>query len=474
MSDLNKKLIIFGAGGGAVKVIKTLKSMQFRISALTDNDSKKWGSVVEGITVINPEELKSIDCNILIASDYQEEIEVQLSSMGILDRLVLREEYILQYIDLHMNEFREALCGENRKEKKSNASIMIDLLECTEYGGIEIWSYMVANGLKKRGYSITILGKQEEILLPLQLSEHLVEIEYSYENYIKSIVAIAKEIILQLPCSIIINRQGQTLLAAIMVKKLFPNQLKILSVIHTDRMVLYRRQAFLQEEVDYIMGVSRQINQKFINQFGIDKSKIRFKESPVEYQKKLEKQYPMEKNLPIRIGYAARITKTQKRADLIVPLIELLEEKQINYKMTIAGSGSYLQKLKDKIENGHQQRVTILGQISREEMKNFWIEKDIFINISEFEGTSLSMLEAMSYGVVPIVTKVSGVDDIIGEGSNGFICSQHDISRMAEDIGFLDENRNSISELGEKARETIRKKCNIEDYIAYLETILGT
>lgn len=473
MIDSEKKLIIFGASGGAVKVIKTLKGIGVPISSLTDNDSKKWGSIVEGIAVINPNELKKIECNILIASDYQEEIEVQLLSMGILDRLVLREEYIMQYIELCLEEFREILCRKKiQREISGGKEVLIDLLECAEYGGIEIWSYMVASGLKKNGHTVTIFGKKEEIYPTPDLSKNLVELKVSYENYTKSIIAIAQEIVKKLPCSIIINRQGLSFIAAIIVKKLYPNQLKILSIIHTERIVLCRRQAFLQDQTDYIMGVSRQINQRLSEQFKISKSKIRFKESPVEYDEKIQKKYQLEKHEPIRIGYAARITKTQKRVDLLLPLIRLLETKKINYIMTIAGSGSYLPKLKSEIEKIKTHKVTIIGQISREEMKSFWKEQDIFINLSEFEGTSLSMLEAMSYGVVPIVTDVSGVNDIIDNGINGFVCAQHNIERMAEYIAYFDEHRKSMKTFGEKARQTIRKKCNVNDYITYLENVL--
>lgn len=48
-------------------------------------------------------------------------------------------------------------------------------------------------------------------------------------------------------------------------------------------------------------------------------------------------------------------------------------------------------------------------------MDAFWKGQDVFVNVSEYEGTSLSMLEAMGYGCVPVVTDVSGAREFIAQ-----------------------------------------------------------
>ena len=268
-----KKLVIFGASAGAVKVIRTLKNIGISVDFLTDNDVNKWGKELENIPIIQPDELRNMECNILIASDYQEEIELQLRDMNLLDRLILKEEYIIAYLQEHLEEARKILSTSNIaqiKEKK----ILIDLIECTEYGGIEIWSYMVGKELTKKEYDVLFLGEREKVRIPDELQEKLLEQKATYEDYWTSILNIADKIIESMPCNIIINRQGQTLIAAILVNHLFPNQIKIISMIHTDRIILYRRQAFLEKEVDYIMGVSKMINQKYLLSVPFDITKI--------------------------------------------------------------------------------------------------------------------------------------------------------------------------------------------------------
>lgn len=57
---------------------------------------------------------------------------------------------------------------------------------------------------------------------------------------------------------------------------------------------------------------------------------------------------------------------------------------------------------------------------------------DFFILSSSFEGLPLSLLEAMSYGVVPVSTPAGGVCDVIRDGENGFLAQGF----AAEDIAL--------------------------------------
>lgn len=49
----------------------------------TDNDSSKWGTLLEGKEIISPQELLKIDCQIMIStSAYQDKIIAQLKKWG--------------------------------------------------------------------------------------------------------------------------------------------------------------------------------------------------------------------------------------------------------------------------------------------------------------------------------------------------------------------------------------------------------
>lgn len=74
---------IFGCGVNFGEVSMILRRMNIRITMLWDNDEKKWGKIIDGIVVSNPEDIESCKDMIIIASTaYESEIEMQLENRG--------------------------------------------------------------------------------------------------------------------------------------------------------------------------------------------------------------------------------------------------------------------------------------------------------------------------------------------------------------------------------------------------------
>ena len=106
-------------------------------------------------------------------------------------------------------------------------------------------------------------------------------------------------------------------------------------------------------------------------------------------------------------------------------------------------------------------------------MNQFWSNQDVFVNVSEYEGTSLSMLEAMSFGCVPVVTDVSGAREFIEENRNGYVCPVGDLSGISDCIEKLDEDRAKLKSFGMLCHKIIQERCNPDKYISYwMENLL--
>lgn len=460
-----KPIVLFGAGSGSVKVIKTIRNIGYDIAYLTDNNKNKWGSFCENIEIIPPEKLTTLDCHIMIASVYQEEIEQQLIDMGVFDKVILKEQLILEYFGQTLDKFEVDAYAMNQK---AQTTILFDMMESIEYGGIEKWSYTVAEELLKNNHMVKFIGMRDKIRLPEMFEPYMEEFDIDYEKYKDSIYHVMDVIRQNLPCSILVNRQGAGLIAAVLMKHLYPGKVHVISISHTDRIWLHRRVGLLQNEIDDMICVSSQIANVLHSKFGVNRNKLHYKLSPIEFQRRPRISYS-DANSPIQIGYAARLTKAQKRVDLLLPLILKLDELGVNYQMNIAGTGDYLSKLQTFVEERRlDKRVHVLGLLSSSEMEKFWNEQDIYINVSEYEGTSLAMLEAMAHGVVPIVTLVSGVTDVVEHGVNGYICKQHDTGGMADIIKAMNEKRDTIEHIGRNAQNIIFEKCDKSDYAEYV------
>lgn len=179
------------------------------------------------------------------------------------------------------------------------------------------------------------------------------------------------------------------------------------------------------------------------------------------------------RNDPVRIIYAGRVSQTQKRAMDFVPLAEELLRANVNFVFDIVGDGDALEPLREAFSNvPHDGRVRFGGRVAPDEVPALWASHDIYIQTSEYEGTSNSMLESMAQGAAPVVTRIeSGVDGIVEEGKNGFLVPVGDMKAMAERIRTLASDPTDLERIGRAAHET-SKRFSMEAYVTKFANIL--
>lgn len=85
----------------------------------------------------------------------------------------------------------------------------------------------------------------------------------------------------------------------------------------------------------------------------------------------------------------------------------------------------------------------------------------MFLLTSNFEGFSNSKMEAVCSGVPTIATKVSGANELILNGVNGFLVDLNDDNQLYEymvNLVEFPELASTISKEGIKARKKTKKK----------------
>jgi glycosyltransferase involved in cell wall biosynthesis len=97
-------------------------------------------------------------------------------------------------------------------------------------------------------------------------------------------------------------------------------------------------------------------------------------------------------------------------------------------------------------------------------MTELWASSDVSILFSEFEGMSISMLESMGQGCVPIVTDVSGAREKITHDQAGFVVAVGDVAAMAEIIADLDANRARVEQMSNACISSVRDHHSFDAY----------
>jgi len=105
----------------------------------------------------------------------------------------------------------------------------------------------------------------------------------------------------------------------------------------------------------------------------------------------------------LRLLFAGRLEHVQKGV-LDLPAVDrILAERGIDVQWTIVGSGPDEQALRHAWTSP---RVSFLGTKTHEEVIGIASEHDVFVLPTRWEGVPVALLEAMSVGLVPVVSRV--------------------------------------------------------------------
>lgn len=128
-----------------------------------------------------------------------------------------------------------------------------------------------------------------------------------------------------------------------------------------------------------------------------------------------------------------------KNHDRMFKTFYRLSREGIKYHLIVIGD--HYDKYEDEFKN-HKQ-IHLIGP--RTNIGDYMSFADFYVLTSDKEGLPLSLLEAMSMGVIPVCTPAGGIKDVLRNGENGFIAKE--ISDEAYYIAVKQalEQKNNIS-----------------------------
>ena len=164
-----------------------------------------------------------------------------------------------------------------------------------------------------------------------------------------------------------------------------------------------------------------------------------------------------------------------KNIDKIIQAMAILNEKGFNFIFNIVGSGPLNEKLKIlvkelKLEN----KIFFLGQKNTEELNKIYLDSDIYIQASGYEGLPHVILEAINFNLSIISTPIGGTNEILLDGKNGWILKLKDGKApdefdLQEIIYELVDNKTKSNNLIHNAKEYLIENFdedkNLNQYI---------
>lgn len=129
-----------------------------------------------------------------------------------------------------------------------------------------------------------------------------------------------------------------------------------------------------------------------------------------------------------------------------------------------------LQKYID--DNGIGDYITLRTHIPYNQMKQLYLDHDVFILTSKEEQASITILESMGNAIMPISTNVNGTASYIKEGETGFFFETDNEENLAKLLKDISDNREKVPEWGKNGYEDIKNNYSFENYNKALFDIL--
>lgn len=186
-------------------------------------------------------------------------------------------------------------------------------------------------------------------------------------------------------------------------------------------------------------------------------------------------------------GYGSPAADVEERYDLLwigrfapekdpvrfVETVAELEERGRSVSAVMVGDGALGGTVRAAVErHGLADSVELAGWV--DDPRSYYERSRLFLLTSERDALPLTLLEAMATGVVPVVTPVGNVPDVVEDGTNGHVATDGTPEEFATIAAALLDDPATYERLSEAApavRERYSTDALVDDWATVLRTM---
>jgi glycosyltransferase involved in cell wall biosynthesis len=175
---------------------------------------------------------------------------------------------------------------------------------------------------------------------------------------------------------------------------------------------------------------------------------IRFPVAKVEY---LGPQFKT-----LKIAFFVRDLREDRKQMKLLPQIEIeLRKRSISVEWHLAGGGMTKEQLVEAWGDAYSERVHFSGELNRGGIDRLLRTSNVMILPSLSEGYPVAVVEAMKYGLIPLVSYWDGaVADLVISGITGFSFQTQDAVGYAECIQKLANDTSGMQQMSTLSKKT--------------------
>ena len=171
------------------------------------------------------------------------------------------------------------------------------------------------------------------------------------------------------------------------------------------------------------------------------------------------------------VGTVARLEE-QKGITHFLNAVPAVKEECPDVKVLIVGDGTLRGALEEEARQlGIADNVIFTGE--RRDVPRLYKLMDVKVISSIYEGTTLTVFEAMATGTPVVATTVDGVEEVIEDGATGMLVPPKDAASIAEVVTDLLTNPDRARLLSERAEQAV-KQYDVRTSMRRIENLYET
>lgn len=232
-------------------------------------------------------------------------------------------------------------------------------------------------------------------------------------------------------------------------------------IVHNITPGTYAAAASIRDYVHATVGVSERCRSDLVARHGFSPDSTFAIPNALDRSKYAGVERKQSTQAPLNLLFLGRIEDASKGVLWLPPILEGLPG---SVKLTIAGDGPDIARLKARFGAANGTRVFYEGAVSPHKIPELVAHHDVMIMPSRFEGFGMTLIEAMAAGCVPVVSNIRGVTDtIVDDGVDGMLFPVGNYGQAVRHIAGLDRDRNLLAQMSAAAIKKVAEKFSSDE-----------
>lgn len=169
------------------------------------------------------------------------------------------------------------------------------------------------------------------------------------------------------------------------------------------------------------------------------------------------------------IGTAARMN-SQKDPWTFYNIAKKIIDHHPSVEFQYVGDGPYFKELKEMImKEKYDKKIKLFGFVNNP--SHIVNQFDVFLTTSLYEGLPYALIEAMSLGKPVVATDVTGNNEIVKHGVNGYLFEKQNVDDGVKKLNQIISDSDLMLRMGKESAILYREKYHLDKMINSLESL---